>query len=296
MTSVEAARARSPSAAYAALVVGAIAMGASPIFVRLAEVGPFASAFWRVALAMPVLWAWDRAQPRPGLPFVSPSLVLAGLAFAGDLTFWHLAILRTTVANATFFATTAPVFVLVISWLFLREKVRLAMLGGLCLCMAGGAALLGETASVAPQRLAGDLFGIVTALFFGLYFIFVSAARRDYGSARVILVSTIASVAVLLVVVLVSGESLMPRSVGGMTALVAMALISHVGGQGLLAYALGTMPATFSSLVMFLEAIAASAMAWALFDEALSAVQMLGGVVIVLGIWIARPRPEAAAR
>ena len=48
----------------ATLVIGAIAMGVSPIFVRLADVGPFTSAFWRVALALPVLYAWMRLSER----------------------------------------------------------------------------------------------------------------------------------------------------------------------------------------------------------------------------------------
>jgi len=44
------------SAAFLALLGGAVAMGISPVFVRFAEIGPFASAFWRVALALPALW------------------------------------------------------------------------------------------------------------------------------------------------------------------------------------------------------------------------------------------------
>ena len=96
-------------APFAALVVGALAMGISPIFVRLADVGPFASAFWRVTLALPLLWAWLRLaearRRRPTGGSAAPTL-LAGLAFAGDLFFWHLSIVTTSVANATFFATT----------------------------------------------------------------------------------------------------------------------------------------------------------------------------------------------
>ena len=49
--------------AVAMLALGAIAMGASPIFVRLADVGPYASAFWRTFLALPFLWVWARAIP-----------------------------------------------------------------------------------------------------------------------------------------------------------------------------------------------------------------------------------------
>ena len=44
--------------AFAALVMGACAMGISPVFVRFADVGPFTSAFWRVGLAVPLLLAW----------------------------------------------------------------------------------------------------------------------------------------------------------------------------------------------------------------------------------------------
>ena len=43
-------------APFSALVAGAAAIGISPISVRLADVGPFASAFWRVTLGPPLLW------------------------------------------------------------------------------------------------------------------------------------------------------------------------------------------------------------------------------------------------
>src|SRR5918911_4486646 len=137
--------------AFLALLAGAVALGFSAIFVRLAAaqgIGPFASAFWRVALALPVLYAWMRLEeaqgPRPRKAF-SRAAVLAGLAFAGDLFFWHLAILNTTVANATFFATTAPVFVILIVWLVLRQHVARSTLLGLLLCLLGGAALIGQS-------------------------------------------------------------------------------------------------------------------------------------------------------
>jgi len=56
-------------APFAALVAGAVAMGVSPIFVRLADVGPFTSAFWRVTLALPLLYAWMRlADGQEGPP------------------------------------------------------------------------------------------------------------------------------------------------------------------------------------------------------------------------------------
>lgn len=285
--------------AFTALVLAACAMGVSPILVRWAEVGPYASAFWRTALALPLLWAWARAESpdaTPRLLFVGDrAVLLAGLLFAGDLFFWHQSILLTTVANATFLATTAPIWVALGAWLVLGEIVRARTLAGLLLCLAGGAALLGQSYGFAPERLAGDLYGVVTAMFFGAYMLAVRAARGRHPPGRLALVCTAISAACLLPVAAMLEPTLLPRSMTGVLALVALAAISHVGGQGLFTFAIGTLPATFSSLVIFIEAIAAAGLGWLLLGEPLGALQAAGGVLILAGIVLARPRARDIA-
>ena len=278
--------------AFAALVTGAVAMGVSPIFVRLADVGPFTSAFWRVALALPALYAWMRLEGRgaaPG-PRFSRAVILSGLAFTGDLLFWHLAIVKTTVANATFFATTAPLWVVLVGWLFFRDRVSGAVLLGLALCLAGGGALVGQSFQIAPQRVIGDFYGVVTAVFFGLYFLTVTAARKNAGAAQVTFEMTVITAALLFLVAVTLESRFWPQSINGWAALLGMALISHAGGQGLLSVALGRLPAVFSSLVIFLEAIAAALFGWLILNEAVTPLQGLGGLIILAGIWVARPR------
>ena len=284
--------------AFLALCAGAVAMGISPVFVRFAaaDVGPFASAFWRVALALPVLYAWMRIEeagepaPRPGR--LDRATILAGLAFTGDLFFWHLAILNTTVANATFFATTAPIFVILIVWLVLRQPVSGGTVVGLVLCLLGGASLIGQSLQVAPERIRGDLYGVATAVFFGVYFLAVGRARNGRAAGRVTFELSLVTAAVLLAVALLFDTRLMPQSWTGLAALVALAWISHAAGQGLLSVALGRLPAVFSSLVIFLEAIAGAAFGWIILGEVVTPIQFLGGALILLGIWAARPRPE----
>lgn len=282
--------------AFAALVLGAVAMGVSPVFVRLADVGPYTSAFWRVGLALPILWAWMRVEERgktPGRSFTLPT-ILSGIAFAADLFFWHLAIVKTTIANATFFATMAPLFVVLFGWLFFRNRVASAVLQGLGLCIAGGAALVGQSLGVDFERVSGDLFGLATAVFFGLYFLTVTAARKQAGAARVTFELTCVTSAILLAVALVLENRLFPASLNGWLALIAIAWISHAGGQGLLSVALGRLPVVFSSLVIFLEAFAAALFAWIVLGESLTLLQAAGGLAILAGIWIARPRaPDA---
>src|SRR6478672_7982735 len=277
--------------AFAALVLGAVAMGASVLFVRWADVGPYASAFWRVFLALPFLFAWMRLENRSAMwPRLDGAVLFAGLMFTGDLFFWHLAILGTTVANATFLATTAPIWVALGAFVVLHEAVGRRILIGLALCLLGGFALLGESYGFAPQRLLGDIYGVATAFFFGAYVLAVRAARARHGAAEVMFVSTAITSVCLFAIAFAFEPRILPQSMQGGAALLALAIISQVGGQGLVAVALGTLPATFSSLVIFLEAIAAATFGWLLLNEPLGLAQALGGVLILFGIWIARPR------
>ena len=281
--------------AFTALVLGAVAMGASPIFVRLADVGPYASAFWRCFLALPFLAVWALAEKGPTLSAgIDRSVWLSGLFFTGDLFFWHLAILATTIANATFLATTAPIWVAFGAWLIFGEIIAARTMVGLVLCLLGGAALVGQSYGFAPDRLIGDLYGLITAVFFGCYMLAIRAARTRMSAGRLAFVSTAITAACLFVVAMALEPSLLPRSLGGAAALLVLALVSQVGGQGLLAVALGTLPATFSSLVIFLEAIAAAAFGWLILGEALGPLQLGGGFLILIGIWITRPRAGRA--
>jgi drug/metabolite transporter (DMT)-like permease len=286
---------RREGTALAALVLGAVAMGASPIFVRMADVGPFASAFWRTALALPFLavWAATERGAVPARAWSNRSVWLSGLLFAGDLFFWHLAILATTVANATFLATTAPLFVAAGAWFLLGERIAQRGIAGLALCLIGGAALVGHSYGFAPERLTGDLYGIVTALFFAGYMLALRAARRDVPAGTLSFISAAITSVILFVVAFALEPAMLPRSAHGWAVLIALALISQVAGQGLLAFALGTLPAPFSSLVIFLEAVAAALFAWIVLHEALAPMQWLGGVLILAGIFIARPRSPA---
>ncbi len=283
---------------FLALVIGAVAMGASPVFVRFAEIGPVTSAFYRMALALPplLLWLWfaepnikqrQWRQVMGGNRFA----ILAGLVFAGDLLFWHLAIVNTTIANATFMATMAPVWVLLLSGVLLGERVGRSEITGLSLCLLGGVALAGGTMSLNPDNLRGDIFGIITSVFFGLYFLCVRRARREGASTAFIMaISSLVTCAVLAGAAFALEDQWWPMTLTGVAALFALAMVSQVGGQGLLAYALGHVPAAFSSLVIFMEAVAAAALGWLVLGEGLTVFQWLGGATIFVGVAIARPR------
>ena len=279
--------------AFAALIMGAVAMGISPVFVRLAEVGPFASAFWRVALAVPALALWAAYEKAPMGPLYHQSftkpILLAGIFFSGDLIFWHLAILNTTLANATLMACLAPVWVILFSGAFIGEPVPRQAVYGLGLCLLGAALLIGSSYQINSDQILGDVFGVITSMFFGLYFLAIRVARRALPSGLITLNSTIVTTAILLCFALLSGDAMIPQTLTGYLSLLSLGLVSHVGGQGLLTVALGSLSAAFSSLVIFMEAVTAAIFGWLVFSEKLTLIQLAGAMLILAGIWIARP-------
>ena len=103
----------SRAAVIGALLLGNFALAFGPWLVRMADVGPSASAMWRLALAAPVLFliAAYRRQPLT-LPnnALYWTMLLSGLFFAVDLAAWHIGILKTKMANATLFANAASLF------------------------------------------------------------------------------------------------------------------------------------------------------------------------------------------
>src|SRR6201988_5198316 len=110
-----------------ALLLGATCLALSPVFVRVSEAGPTPAAFWRVALPGPPLWLLH-ALRREAAPRVYPArwplLLAAGVAFAGDLGFWHTSIKLTSVANSTLLANLASLFVTLVAWIFLRQRPK----------------------------------------------------------------------------------------------------------------------------------------------------------------------------
>jgi len=280
--------------AVLALFIGGLVMGFSPVFVREAEVGAFASAFWRVLFALPVLYAWalyEKPQSRFALSMTLPA-IFAGLFFAGDLVFWHLAILHTTMANATFMVCLSPVWVAALSPFVLGEKTNPRALAGLAVCFAGLLLLIGSSFQIDQSRLLGDIYGIITSFFLGSYFVAIRFARKEVTSGILFWNSTVVTTIVLFAVALIVGETFWPHSAKGWFSLVSLGVITHAGGQGLVTISMGLLTAVFSSLVIFVEAIAAAFFGWLLFEEAMDPLQWMGSILILLGVWLSRPTSQ----
>jgi drug/metabolite transporter (DMT)-like permease len=284
--------ARAMNPALGALLAGATFIALSPIFVRVSEAGPTATAFWRVALAVPALWILYWIKPKGRTRRYSGKwwlLFAAGLAFAGDLAFWHTSIKLTSVANSTLLANLASIFVTLAAWIFLRQRPTRLFLAGLAGALAGVLLLVHTSLEFSATGLVGDALGVVTAMFYAGYLLAVKGLRdRGETTLHLMAVTTTITAILLFPVALATGEPMLPRSPTGWWILAGLALVSHAAGQGLIAYALAHLPAAFSSVSLLFQPVMAALFAWLLLAEPLAPLQVAGGLIVLFGIYLAR--------
>ncbi|KQV68405.1 DMT family transporter [Rhizobium sp. Root1220] len=279
--------------ALAALIIGGAAIGGSPIFVRLSEVGPMATAFWRVALALIPIFIFSLLKgkdsgPKPHTLSDYGMLILPGFILAMDLAAWHLSITMTSVANATLLANLAPVFVTVIGFLFFRAVVTRVFVVGLVLALAGVVILKGGPAALGNGDLRGDGVAVVAAVFYAGYILAIGKLRARFDTIRIMLWSTASAAVFVFPFGFFFEDHMLPATAHGWAIVFGLAFVSHAGGQVGIAYALAYLPAAFSSLTLLLQPVVAAILAWIVLSEPIGLMQAIGGVVVLAGILVAR--------
>ncbi len=303
---------------FVILLLGGAVLGLAGVFVRLADttanLGPFASAFWRMAVATPFLLAWAAAHrahrptvstaatPTPNPPLVfstrpAPPALLAhwptwGLAlfaaamFALDLVFFHLAVTWTAVGNATLESNLAPVLITLAFWVLTRNAPRPVFVAGLAAALGGAALMIGPNFGNS-RALLGDASGLVSAVFYAAYQVGIQQARQRLSTAPLMAVVTLLAAVVLWPFALAEGR-LWPTAAIGWVWVLGLALLVQIGGQVVIAYAVRRLNPALSSVGLLVQPAMAVVYAWVLLGEALSGWQLLGAGLVLGGIYLAR--------
>ncbi len=270
------------------LLAAACVLGLAPILVRLTETGPAAAGFWRFLFALPLLLAITARPGGEGIGRPSKWMMLAGLFFALDLSFWHYGIVMTSVANATVLCNLTPVVVTLFGWIAFRERPARLFLLALVLAMGGAFAMAAAAnGQQGTNPLLGDLFSLSVSLWYSGYFLAVKAARSSAGAMRITLWATAVGVPLLGAVALLLGEDMIPASSAGWAACVGLGVM-HVVGQGGVAWALGKLPASVTAVTILIQPIVASLLSWWIFGETLTPIQALGGALVLAAIVLAQ--------
>jgi drug/metabolite transporter (DMT)-like permease len=281
--------------AFPALLIGSSALAFGPWLVRLSEVGPVAAGFWRLALALPFLFAIAALTGQPvHWPGRRLALLIgiAGFFFAADLAAWHVAIHMTKLGNATLFGNTSS-FAFAAWGLWLARRPP-SLLQGAALVMAalGAALLMGSSAELSTRNLTGDLLALFAGLLYTGYLIAVQRARGALQPLPLLFIASAFGAAMLLPVSVLLGERIIPED---WTALVLLALGSQVVGQGLLVYAIGALPPLVVGLALLTQPAISSLVGWFAYGETLKPLDWLGAAAIAAALVLVR-LPERGLR
>ena len=280
--------------AFAALLVGNVALAAGPFLVRHAGVGPISAGFWRLALALPFLALIAVAARQPihwPRRTVTIAIAVAAFFFAADLAAWHAGILLTKLGNATLFGNISSfIFAAWGLWL-IRSWPSTQQAAALILAAAGCALLMWGSAEISATHLRGDLLAMLAGLLYAFYLIIVERTRGGLQPLPLLFLASLFGATMLLPAALFSGETVVPAN---WTALVALALCSQVVGQGLLVYALGHVRPLVVGIAMLTQPALSALLGWIYYGERFTAFDWLGAAMIVAALVLVRLRDADA--
>ena len=279
------------------LVLGAVSIAFSPIFVRFSDVDPIITAFYRIFLSLPFFLFFSSTKLIEKINFnVFKNhfvlIFISGLFFALDLICWHWSIKLTTVSKATFLSNLAPIVVIVYALFFLKEKFSKFFVIAVLLSLSGMFLLLGESFQFNKTQFLGDLLGVLTALWYGSYIVTISQLRKKFNSTTIMFLSGSVSSALVLIAALLFEQNLIPQSVFTITILFLLGFICQFMGQTFITYSLAYLPASLSSLSLLIQPVTATILAYLFFEEKLTLIQFMGSILILIGIYIARTKYE----
>jgi drug/metabolite transporter (DMT)-like permease len=274
--------------AFLAVLIGSSALAFGPWLVRLSGTGPVAAGFWRLALALPFLFAIAAVTRQPvHWPGRKLALLVAFAAFffAADLAAWHVGIRMTKLGNATLFGNLSSfAFAAWGLWLARRwpSPVQAAALG---LAAIGAGLLMGSSFELSPRNFTGDLLSLLAGLLYTGYLIAVQKGRDSLKPMPLLFLSSAFGAAMLLPVALAFGEQIIPAN---WTFVLLLALASQVIGQGLLVYGIGHVPPLIVGLVLLTQPAISAFVGWTVYGEKLQPIDWIGAGAIAAALVLVR--------
>jgi drug/metabolite transporter (DMT)-like permease len=273
------------------MAVGVVAISFSPILIRVAELPAMALAFWRCFAGAAVLAPFAHrsvATERLGRADLV-RLAASGVFLAVHFALWNASLGLTTVAAATTLVSCAPLFVGLGS-VFLGEPPGPRAWAGTVLATAGAVVIgVGDAAGFGggPNPVLGDVLAFAGALAMAAYLLLGRVARQRLPVSTYAASVYGVAAAVLLPACLLTGASL-----SGYPALSWLALAGVVAGPQLLGHTvfnglLASVSASVVAVVLLLEPVVATLLAWWLFGEVPGPSLWAGGATVLAGVWLA---------
>jgi drug/metabolite transporter (DMT)-like permease len=275
-----------PGGAYLSMAAAVLCISVGSILVRLAQAPALAVALYRVGLATLLLLPFALPSLRRASGALSGAQRLAllgsGVALGVHFATWIASLSYTSVAASVLLVNTAPLFTLGFSRVLLGETVSPAVLGAMGLALAG--AVLIALGDWAGGSLRGDVLALTGAATLSLYHVAGRGLRAALPLRAYMLGvwgTAAATIAACALIARVPLGGYAPRT---LLLFLALAVMPTLLGHGLVNRSLRVLPAPTVGLFLLGEPVAASLLAFLVFDERPGAWALAGGAVILAAL------------
>lgn len=270
-------------------------MSFAALFIRMADAHPTVIAFMRMAIAsslLVIVWlVTNREYPNAS---DIPYLVASGLCLALHFVTWIASFGMTSVASSVVLVTMQPLFVLAIYTFLFREQVTSRELTGIGLCLLGALSIAWSDIQTGGQStLQGNALALSGAAFAALYFVFGKRVRQRLHILPYISITYSVAAITLGIFVVVYRLPLGAFSMPTWGAFIGLAIVCTVIGHSSFNYAIAYLPASTVSVATLGEPIGATLLAAALLRETPTLGQVIGGAVIIGGIYVFSAKPKS---
>jgi drug/metabolite transporter (DMT)-like permease len=298
-----------PRRGAALLVLGLAMVGisfAAPL-IRYSSAHPLVIALWRLVFSLALIiaflipqrgWRQWRQLDRRGMALALGAGVMLALHFWS----WNSSLQYTTVAASVVLVNTQPVIIAALSAAWLREAPSRGQWSGIALAMLGALVIvlpdLRSGAGLGSERaLFGDLLALAGAVTAALYYLTGRRLRRTLDLWPYVALVYGACLATLVAIALAIDAPILPQPAREWWIFAALAAGPMMLGHTGMNWALRYLPAYSVNLTTLAEPLGATLLAAALpgIREVPPLATLAGGVLVLLGIFIALPRPTEAA-
>ena len=280
----------------AALILGAAMLGFAAMLVRWASpASPLVVGFYRMLFALPCVALLARGQGRPGTGRARLWAVLGGCCFVLDLWMWHAALHLTSAANATLLVTIAPIWVAVVSVLWLKARLRRRFWVGVLLALAG-ALVLGLAKGARLGTGLGELLGALASLSYAAFALALGRARRELSAPVALFWVVTAGALFFGLLGLAQGETFTGFPARTWWALLTLGLVVQVVAWWFITWGLGHVSTNLGAMGLMTQPVATVILGWLLLAEAVRPLQGLGMILVLAGIALCAFAPPVVDR
>lgn len=273
-----------------ALLVSIIAVSTASILIRMSGAPSLAIATYRLAFAtLMLLPFYIRSGGHKRLAASSSrdilTLAAVGVVLAIHFGSWITSLGLTSVASSVLFVHVDPIFVAVVSHFYLGERIKRGTLIGITFALVGAVTIAFGDAGVSGTSLFGDLLAMIGAVMLGLYILAGRRLRQSLDLVSYVTPVYATSAFALALASLATGTSLWPYPLSELLLFLAIALIPMIFGHTIYNWTLKWLPAPLVSISLLGEPVGATILAYLLLEEVPSTLTLIGGVLILLGIY-----------